>query len=195
MSCMLTRAILAGVVTTVPVACANAQQLQATLSGFDEVPLALRSAGQGSLTLFLNKQQQSLNYTLTYSFPASSTVTQAHIHFGKEHVVGGIMVFLCTNLGNGPAGTPTCPTSGPVMGMLTAGSVLALPNQNILTPGDFDALAAALLSDTAYGNVHTTVFPGGEIRGQISGPNPPQTGIRGSQTGTVGSTAPQTHPR
>jgi CHRD domain len=166
---LFTRTILAAVVTTVSVAYANAQQLQATLSGFNEVPLALFSAGQGTLTLHLNRQQQSLTYTLTYS-NLGSQVTQAHIHFGKVHVAGGIMVFLCSNLVNPPAATPPCPTSGPVMGMLTAGSVVGPAAQNI-TPGDFDALAAALLSDTAYGNVHTIQFPAGEIRGQIRGPD------------------------
>ena len=29
---------------------------------------------------------------------------QAHIHFAQRGVNGGITVFLCTNLGNGPTG-------------------------------------------------------------------------------------------
>ena len=33
--------------------------------------------------------------------------------------------------------------------------------------GDFDAVVAALRSNTAYANIHTTAFPAGEIRGQI----------------------------
>jgi hypothetical protein len=32
---------------------------------------------------------------------------------------------------------------------------------------DFDALEDALTSNTAYGNIHTTKFPAGEIRGEI----------------------------
>ena len=32
---------------------------------------------------------------------------------------------------------------------------------------DFDALADALTSNTAYANIHTTALPAGEIRGQI----------------------------
>jgi hypothetical protein len=95
-------------------------------------------------------------------------VTQAHIHFGKEHVAGGIIAFLCTNLGNGPAGTPACPAnSGTVTGTITAASVEAILKQNV-SAGDFDALEDALTSNTAYANVHTTAFPAGEIRGQIS---------------------------
>ena len=76
------------------------------------------------------------------------------------------MVFLCTNLGNGPAGTQACPASGTVSGMLTAASVVGPVAQNI-TPGDFDAVTEALLSRTAYGNIHTSKFPAGEIRGEI----------------------------
>ena len=39
--------------------------------------------------------------------------TQSHIHFGQKDVNGGIVVFFCTNLGNGPAGTPPCPQPAP----------------------------------------------------------------------------------
>jgi len=53
-----------------------------------------------------------------------------------------------------------------VTGTWIAGSVVAVPGQNI-TAGNFNALVAALESDTAYGNIHTTNFPSGEIRGQI----------------------------
>ena len=93
-------------------------------------------------------------------------MTQAHIHFGKKHVPGGVMVFFCSNLGNGPAGTPACPASGTVTGSWTAASVVAIPGQNV-TAGDFDALTDALGSNTAYANIHTANFPAGEIRDQM----------------------------
>ena len=149
---------------------ANAQQFSAKLSGFDEIgPLsaptsAILSEGQGTFTS--NLGTGSLTYTLTYS-GLSANVLQAHIHFAKEHVAGGIFAFLCTNLGNGPAGTPACPpTGGTVTGTITAASIIAVPSQNIHA-GDFDVVEDALTSKTAYVNVHTVNFPGGEIRGQI----------------------------
>ena len=140
---------------------------------------AILSPGKGTLQLSLDKNNQTVSYTLTYSSPATtptttpsppsltSPIAQAHIHFGKRHVPGGIMVFFCTNSG-GPAGTPMCPTTSPatVTGTWIAGSVVAVPGQNIKA-GDFNALIAALESDTAYGNIHTALFPSGEIRGQI----------------------------
>jgi hypothetical protein len=80
------------------------------------------------------------------------------------------MVFFCTNLSNGPAGTPTCPNDAggevTVTGTVTATGVVGPAAQNI-TAGDFAAVVAALASNTVYGNIHTTKFPAGEIRGQV----------------------------
>jgi hypothetical protein len=120
---------------------------------------AILSTGTGTLQLSLDKNLQTVSYTLTYS--SLSQVQQAHIHFGKRHVPGGVMVFFCTNLGNGPTGTPSCPVaSGTVTGTWIAGSVVGPVPQNV-TAGDFNALIAVLESNTAYGNIHTMA---GQIR-------------------------------
>jgi len=149
---------------------AQADEFFAKLSGFQEVggvgagqTGAILSNGRG--TLGFDVSTSSISYRLTYSGTATA-VTQAHVHFGKVHVGGGIMVFLCTNLGNGPPGTPACPASGTVTGTLTAASVVGPTAQNVPV-GDFGALLAALDSNTAYANIHTTQFPAGEIRGQM----------------------------
>jgi CHRD domain-containing protein len=149
---------------------ADAQEFSAKFSGFNEIGAlnaatgAILSEGQGTLKLDLNRAAQTLDYTLTYS-GLSADVTQAHIHFGKDHVAGGVIVFLC-----GGGGTPSCPnpglTGGTVSGTITSANVKAIPSQNI-TAGDFDALEDALTSNTAYANIHTKNFPAGEIRGQI----------------------------
>jgi hypothetical protein len=151
---------------------ASAEQFSAAFSGFQELGAlnnetgAILSNGQGTLQLTPDKQSDVVTYNLTYS-SLTSNVTQAHIHFGKRHVPGGIFVFLCTNLGNGPAGTPSCPPAGgTVTGSITPASILAVPGQNV-TAGDFGALEAILESNSAYGNIHTVRFPAGEIRGQV----------------------------
>ena len=151
---------------------ANAQEFHARFSGVNEVGAlnaetgAILSDGQGTVDLKLNKNASTLAYTLTYS-GLSAPVTQAHIHFGKVHTPGGIFVFFCTNLGNGPAGTPACPSNGgTVTGTIGPAGVIAVPGQNIQA-GDFDAVVDAITSDTAYANIHTTKFPAGEIRAQI----------------------------
>ncbi len=149
------------------------EDFSATLSGFNEVgglgageTGAILSEGTGRLKLSLNRAAQTVKFQLTFS-GLGSPVTQSHIHFGKVHVAGGVMVFFCSNLTPAPAGVEPCPADGgTVSGVITAGNVLAVPGQNI-TAGDFDALTDALESETAYANVHTMKFPAGEIRGEI----------------------------
>jgi hypothetical protein len=160
--------------TVVPAAMASqhTEEFQAVFSGFNEVGAlnaqsgAILSEGTATLVLKLDRSAQTLSYTLKFS-GLSAPVTQAHIHFGKVHMAGGVMVFFCSNLATAPAGTQACPaTGGTVTGTLTAGNVLAIAGQNV-PAGDFDALVDALESDTAYANIHTSSFPAGEIRGEI----------------------------
>jgi hypothetical protein len=164
--------VMAALVVALSGATASAEQFSATFSGFQEIGAlaaptgAILSDGKATLSLNLDKHSSTITYRLTYS-NLSAPVTQAHIHFGQRHVAGGIVVFLCSNLGNGPAGTPACPdTAGTVTGSITATSVLAVATQNV-TAGDFAGFVDILESHSAYGNIHTQKFPAGEIRGQI----------------------------
>ncbi len=154
---------------------ANADDYATRLSGFQVTgglgaaeTGAILTDGQGTFRLYLDPKSQTATYTLTFS-GLTSAVTMAHIHFGKKHVPGGIMVWLCqTTAKPSPvSGTPMCPTAGgTVSGTITAASIVAIPGQNVPS-GNFDALEDALKADTAYANVHTVSFPAGEIRGQI----------------------------
>jgi hypothetical protein len=157
---------------------AYAEDFVAHLTGFQEIGAlagptgAIRSNGSGTLHLDLDRKAGTAKWTLTYTGvgttgPLTGTVTQAHIHFGKRHVAGGVMVFFCANVATAPAGTQPCPVnSGTVTGTFTSANVLAIATQNV-SANDFDALADAIASNTAYANIHTTALPAGEIRGQI----------------------------
>jgi hypothetical protein len=164
---------LVSAVTFAPLAAAGSrvEEFSAVFSGFNEVGAlnaqsgAILSDGKATLQLRLNRADQSISYELKYS-GLGTAVTQAHIHFGKVHMAGGVMVFFCSNLPNPPAGTQPCPASGTVSGTITAASVIG-PSAQGVTAGDFQAIVDALESDTAYGNIHTAAFPAGEIRGEI----------------------------
>jgi CHRD domain len=174
----LIEVILAAAVVAFLATSAHAEEFFARLSGFQELGAqnaetgAILSNATGTLNLTLDKNTGTATFTLTYSNvgttpPLTGTVTQAHIHFGKVHSTGGVMVFFCSNLGNGPAGTQPCPlNTGTVTGTFTSASVVAIVKQNVVA-GDFDALEDALTSNTAYANIHTTALPAGEIRGQV----------------------------
>ena len=173
------RATLMGVLvatagmTAPAVSSPGSQDFRAVLVGFNEIGElnaetgAILSPGTGTLDLKLDVNSQTLTFTLKFQ-NLSAPVTQAHIHFGKVHTPGGVMVFFCSNLATAPAGTQPCPANGgTVTGTLTAANVQAITGQNV-PAGDFAAVEEALLSDTAYANVHTTAFPAGEIRGQLT---------------------------
>jgi hypothetical protein len=129
------------------------------LSGFNETPSIFTKA-TGTFAGTIDSATQELAFTLSYS-GLSAPVTMAHIHFGKDNVAGAIIAFLC-----GGDNKPACPQEGTVTGTITANDIIAVDAQGV--PADsFDALVAAIVSDSAYANVHTVAHPAGEIRGQI----------------------------
>ncbi len=139
------------------------RNFRAGMIGYQEVP-AISTLATGRFQAEL-VNDNTLEYQLSFSASELGTVTQAHIHFGQRSVNGGIVVFLCSNLGDRPAGTQACPASGSVSGTITSANVL--PQQGIAT-GEFNELVRALRAGVAYANVHSTTFPGGEFRGQIN---------------------------
>jgi hypothetical protein len=136
------------------------------LTGYQEDPLVLSTTGNGSFKAHVNDSQQTIDYRLRYA-DLEGAVQQAHIHFGGLHQSGGISVFLCTNLGNGPVGTPVCPAApGTVTGTLDPTDVIGPAGQGI-DAGEFAELVDAMRSGVTYANVHSTKYPGGEIRAQL----------------------------
>jgi len=140
--------------------------LRERLTGYEETPLALSTAGSGRFRAQVNDRLQQVTYTLSYT-GLEGTVTQAHIHFGAKAQTGGISVFLCSNLGNGPAGTQACPPApATVMGTITPTDVIGPASQGIAA-GEFAELVSAIRAGATYVNVHSTLYPAGELRGQL----------------------------
>ena len=161
-----------------------AETLETRLSGFNEVhfsggpPATLRGAistgARGKFRAKLDERKGVIEYELSYE-DLRGAVTQAHIHFGQRHTVGGIVVWLCQTVGTpAPAPvdpiaiTPLCPAEGKVKGVITPGQVLVQAARGFEGAfGDFDALVRAIRGDAAYVNVHSSLFGPGEIRGHL----------------------------
>lgn len=146
---------------------ARADILFAGPNGFDEVPTT-SSPARSDFRARLNKHETEIDYRLSYSgFPTA--VTQAHIHLGRTAIAGGVVVFLCSNLGNAPAGTPACPTNeGTVTGTLTAANVVGGATGQGIAAGEFAKVVDAIRAGATYVNIHTVEHPAtGEIRDQI----------------------------
>ncbi len=144
------------------------RNLSARLSGFQEVP-AISTTGTGRFRLEIDADAEEMRYTLSWS-RLENPALHSHIHFGQRFVAAAISVFLCSNLTEPapPAGTQPCPTTleGRIEGVITPANVIGPAGQGI-EPGAFRELVRAILAGHTYVNVHTTRFPGGEIRGQI----------------------------
>ena len=140
------------------------------LIGFEENP-DVSTVARGSFEAKIDRRAKTIRFELSYS-RLEGTVQQAHIHFGKPAVNGGISVFLCSNLTDPapPPGTVACPQSGTLTGTLEQDDVIGPTAQGIEAMA-FDELVAAIRGGHTYVNVHSSKFPGGEIRAQIEDDN------------------------
>jgi len=119
---------------------ANTQTFNMSLTGTQEVP-ANTSAATGNVQVMLNKATGAI--TVTGSFQnLSSTATAAHIH-GPAAVGSTAAVIM-------PLTVPSA-TSGTVTGTATMSTVQMNDMLNQMT----------------YVNIHSTMFPDGEIRAQV----------------------------
>jgi hypothetical protein len=141
------------------------REVREKLTGDEEVPVVLTDAeAKFKAKLFRDR----IEYTLRYE-DFEGEVTQAHIHIGQVLANGNIAAFLCSNLGNGPPGTPACPPDpGSVSGTITAAQVVNTAAQQGIAAGELDELVDAIRDGWTYANVHSTTSPGGEARGQLN---------------------------
>ena len=135
----------------------------ASLDGYHETPLSISTNGTGSFRATLNPTGDELTYELQYSGLEGGNTPFAHVHIGQTGTTGGVMFFLC-----GGGGKPACPNSpGTVTGTVNASNIIGPSGQGVAA-GEFEEVVRAMRTGAAYANVHTMVYPSGEIRGQIN---------------------------
>jgi hypothetical protein len=135
---------------------------RAKLKGYEEVP-AVSTVASGKFKAKIDRSAQIIEYELSYR-DLEANALFAHIHLGQRTANGGVSVFLC-----GGGDKPPCPpTAGTVEGTIDPADVIGPANQGI-APGEFVELVRAIRAGVTYANVHSSKFPGGEIRGQIKG--------------------------
>jgi hypothetical protein len=165
----LSIAVLALVSASTVVWAQGFKKISEFLTGYEETPSAVSTTGSGTFDARISNDGTRIDWELSYS-NLEGAVQQAHIHFGQKSVTGPISVFLCTNLGNGPAGTQPCPAPpATISGTITAVDVTNLANERGISAGELPELIAAIRAGATYVNVHSTRWPGGEIRSQING--------------------------
>jgi hypothetical protein len=155
-------------VVAAAVATGGGRNISERLMGFQEVP-AVSTGASGKFEARIGRFSDEIRYELSYR-DLEGSVTQAHIHLGQERVNGGISVWLCGNPSptvTPPAGTQMWPPApATITGTLEPDDVVGPTGQGI-DAGQFDELLDAIDAGVTYANVHSSRFPGGEIRGQL----------------------------
>jgi len=138
--------------------------ISARMVGLGEVP-PNSSKGLAEFRGTISSDGTSITYTLKWSGLTTLPLV-SHIHFGPTKETGGIMVFLC-----GGGGKPACTqaTSGMASGTITAADIVGPAAQGIppAPNGKFADVIRAIRTHNAYANLHTTMFPAGEVRGAV----------------------------
>jgi hypothetical protein len=115
------------------------------LNGANERPTPNNSTATGTGSLTVNS-----NRTITYSLTQTGmTPTVQHIH-GPANADGSAGVIVGVSLGTNLTLTPSDFPAGATIG--------------------YDSLLVLLRNNLTYFNIHSTTFPGGEIRGNLRRP-------------------------
>lgn len=118
--------------------------VSATLDGAQQVPPVTTTATGSALSSY-DPATGRLGLTIAANGILPASLTGAHIHLGAKEATGAVIVDL------GTAGW-VATTSG------------AKLSTNVVLPKAYEA---DLLGGNTYVNLHTSAYPGGEIRGQI----------------------------
>jgi hypothetical protein len=138
----------------------NLVTYKATLSGAAERPTPVTSPGTGSFTGTYNPTTGLLSYTVTFTgLGAPSSLSHIHGPGTVDQAVGVLVNF--QTVGNVlfiPG--PTAETYNGTISLTAANA--------ITTTVSGDSLRKLMDAGLTYVNVHSTTYPGGEIRGQIT---------------------------
>lgn len=150
--------LLAALATPTVLSASSSTKVHASLNGYLEVP-SISTTGRGTFTATL--RSTSISYRLRFSGLGSDAMA-AHIHFARPDVNGAVVAFLC-----GGGDKPACPAAGgTVTGVIDAADVMA--GDRGIAAGEIAELIRAIKAGATYVNVHSMVYPGGEIRGNIT---------------------------
>jgi hypothetical protein len=133
---------------------------RAHLSGDQEVP-PRETIATGQAVFQLSKDGQELHYKIIVA--DLENLSMAHIHVAGAGVNGPIVTWLY------PSGPPPMLLPGTTNGILHEGVITESNLIGLLAGGRVSDLVDLMVAGNTYVNVHTTLYPGGEIRGQISG--------------------------
>lgn len=133
---------------------------RAHLSGDQEVPQR-ETLATGQAIFQLSKDGTELRYKILVA--NLENITMAHIHVAAEGANGPVVTWLY------PSGPPAMLIPGTTNGLLYQGVIRDVNLVGILAGSQLSDLVDLIVANNTYVNIHTSLYPGGEIRGQIFG--------------------------
>ncbi len=175
--------VLAALLLVAPSSYATPITFVVSLNGANEIP-ATGSPGTGQATIVLDPTAQTLQLNVTFSgLEANDTAAHIHCCLPSPFFVGNVGVATTVPAFPGfPLGVTAGSYTSPVFD-LTAATIY---NPAFVTaeggiPQAEAALVAGIENGETYLNIHTTLFPGGEIRGfLVAVPEPASLALVGS---------------
>ena len=158
----------AALIFSAPAVYADPMTFIADLSGAHELPIPVPSPGTGLATVVLDPTAQTIQINATFSGLTSPNITGAHIHCCAPF---GMNAGVATTTPVFP-GFPQVGTSGTYSSQVFDLTQSLIYNPVFVTmlggiPQAETALIAGITGGQTYFNIHTSSFPGGEIRGQL----------------------------
>lgn len=132
----------------------------ANLSGSHEVPSPVKSNASGKAYFKVNSDSSEIFYTVHLA--NADSVIMAHIHYATSSSNGPILVWLYPEGAHKPL-----LKAGPINGTLQKGVITSSSLNGPLKGKNILDLIHAMEHDSAYVQVHTKMYPSGEIRGQV----------------------------
>ena len=129
------------------------------LSGDNEVPARDTNATR-QVIVRINKDESSIHFKIIVA-NVQANITGSHFHMGPAGANAGVVVNLL-NISDFPP-----ETNAPVNGILAEGTITASNLSGALAGKPLSNLISAIRAGNIYVNVHTTTYPGGEVRGQL----------------------------
>ena len=143
------------------------RRINERLTRLQRAAAAISTSGSGKFEGSFSRFGGKFTYKLSYR-DLEGPVTQAHIHFGAENHGGGHQRV--------PVHEPRAtarPARRRARRLRRRSRARSSPRTSSArparasAPGEFDELMDALEAGVTYVNVHSTLYPGGEIRAQI----------------------------
>ena len=180
--------LMAALVVQVPAVHAVPMTFVANLSGANEIP-SNSSTATGFASVVLDPIAETIQVNVTWS-GLTTPVSATHIHCCLPSPMFLMNVGVATTVPAFPGFTIPGPTSGTfssaVLSLLDAGTYNTTPVTGFVDleggiPQAAAALVAGIENDETYFNIHTSMFPGGEIRGfLVPAPEPASLLLLGS---------------